>query len=124
MALLLTKPYEEPAIILAAMIYDLNEAELLLESDLPFIEDTDSTHLVIIDKICSAYIKDEIVQKIIKVKLESFRKIPPDITKNHFKLELGDCKVIDNLLYIRDRLYVSLSKDNTVINSTQYRLLG
>lgn len=114
LALLLTKPYEKPATILAAMIYDLSEAELPSESDLPFLEDTDSPHPIIIDEIRSAYTEDEIVQRIIKAKLGGLRKIPYDITKNHFKLELGDCQVIDNLLYVRDRLYVPPSKDKTV----------
>lgn len=82
--LLLTKPYEEPATILTLMIYDLNEAELLLKNDLPFVEDTDLPYLVIIDEIRKAYTKDEIVQKIIKAKLESLSKIFYDIIKKYF----------------------------------------
>lgn len=58
-------------IIKAAMIFDLNKAELPLENDLLFVEDIDLPHLFIIDKICNTYTEDEIVQKIIKVKFES-----------------------------------------------------
>ena len=114
LALLLTQPYEEPVTILAAMIYNLSEAELPSDSSLPHVEDTDLAHPVIIDEIRTAYTEDEIVQRIIKAKLEGLRKIPYDITKNHFKLELGDCKVIDDLLYVRDHLYVPPSKGNTL----------
>ena len=114
LALLLTKPYEESVTILAAMIYDLSKVELSSKSDLPFLEDTDLPHPIIIDKICSTYIEDEVVQRIIKTKLGSLRKIPHNITKIYFKLELKDCEVIDNLLYVRDCLYVPPSKDNTL----------
>ena len=71
LALLLTKLYEKSATILAAMIYDLSKAELSSESDLPFVEDIDLPDFVSIEKICSAYIEDEIVQRIIKTKLGS-----------------------------------------------------
>lgn len=70
LALLLIKPYEKLITILAPMIYDLNEAELPSKNDLLFVEDTDTPHLIIMDKICSAYTEDKIVQKIIKAKLE------------------------------------------------------
>ena len=43
------------------MIYDLSEAELPLESDLLFVEDINLLYLIIINKICSAYIEDEII---------------------------------------------------------------
>lgn len=81
---------------------------------MPLVKDTNLAHPVIIDKIRTSYTEDEIVQRIIKAKQEGLWKIPYDITKNYFKLELGDCKVIDDLLYVRDRLYISPSKDNTL----------
>lgn len=120
LALLLTQPFEEPTTILAAMIYDLSEAELPSESNLPLVEDTNLPHPVIMDEIRIAYTEDEIVQRIIKAKLEGLRKISYDISKNHFKLELGDCKVIDNLLYVRDRLYVPPINDTVELLWTAF----
>lgn len=61
LALLLIKQYKEPATTLATMIYDLSEVKLLLENDLSFVENTDLPYLIIINKICSTYIKDEMV---------------------------------------------------------------
>lgn len=61
LALLLTQLYEEPATTLATMIYNLSKAELPLESELPFVENKDLPHPVIMDEICTAYTKDEIV---------------------------------------------------------------
>lgn len=128
MTLLLIKPYEKPTTILIAVIYDLSEIELPSESDLPLVKDIDLPHLIIIDEICNAYTEDEIVQTIIKTKLGSFQKIPHNITKNQFKLELGNCQIIDNLLYIKNRLYILLSKENTlytwIIKKVHIFLLG
>ena len=113
-ALLLIQPYEEPVTSLAAMIYNPSKAELPLDSNLSHAEDTNLANPIIIDEICTSYTENEIVQRIIKAKLEGLRKIPYNITKNHFKLKLRDCKVIDDLLYVKDRLCVSPSKENTL----------
>lgn len=127
-ALLLIQLFEKPAIILATMIYDLSEAKLSLESDLLSIKDTNLSHLAIITKIHNIYTKDEIVQRIIEAKLGSFQKISYYITKNHFKLELEDYHIINNLLYIKDHLYVLPSKNNIlytrIIKKVYSSLLG
>ena len=69
------------------------------------------------DEIRKAYMEDEIVQRIIQAKLNNLRKVLYDITKNHFKLELGDCQVLDNLFYVKTRLYIPPNKDNTLYTS-------
>lgn len=51
---------------------------------------------------------------IIKDKLNNWKIILYNITKNLFKLELEDCQIFDNLLYEKKRFYVLLNKDNTL----------
>lgn len=114
LASLINSPYEEPLPALAAMLYDLSEADFPWEI---ISEDTDKPKPTTMDKIRKAYTEDEIVQRIIQAKLNGLRKVPYDITKNHFKLELGDCQVLDNLLYVKTRLYVPPNKDNTLYTS-------
>ena len=80
-------------------------------------EVTDKPKPNIIDEIRKAYTKDEIVQKMIQAKLNSLQKIPYDITKNHSKLKLRDCQVLDNLFYVKTRLYILSNKDNALYTS-------
>ena len=114
LASLINSQYEEPIPALAAMLYDLSEADFPLEI---ISKDTDKPKPTTMDEIRKAYTEDEIVQRIIQAKLNGLRKVPYDITKNHFKLELGDCQVLDNLLYVKTRLYVPPNKDNTLYTS-------
>lgn len=58
------------------------------------------------DRIREAYNSDDIAQRIIYTKATDLRKVPQDLLKDSIKLELGDCKVIEYLLYIGKRLYV------------------
>ena len=85
LASLINSPYEEPTPTLAVILYDLSEADF--PSEIIF-EDTDKLKPTTMDKIRKAYTEDEIVQKIIQAKLKGLQKVPYDITKNHFKLEL------------------------------------
>ena len=58
-------------------------------------------------QIKRVYEYDNIIQNIIQVKILNERKLSFDIIKNNVKIELGDCKIHENLLYINDKLYVS-----------------
>ena len=57
-------------------------------------------------RIKNAYEYDNVIQDIIQTKMLGQRKPPLNIIKNHVKLELEDYRVINDLLYISNRLYV------------------
>ena len=52
------------------------------------------------------YEKDEVVQDIIAAKTRELRKLPSHLIKKGIKLAMGDLKVKDERLYVKDRLYV------------------
>ena len=58
-------------------------------------------------QIKKIYEHDNIIQNIIQIKVSGERKLSLDIIKNNFKIELKDCKMHENLLYINDKLYIS-----------------
>ena len=86
LASLINSPYKESTPALAVMLYDLSEADFPSEI---ISEDTDKPKLTIMYEIRRAYTEDEIVQRIIQAKLNGLQKVPYDIIKNHFKLELS-----------------------------------
>ena len=49
---------------------------------------------------------DDTIQDIILAKASGHRKLPLEIIKNKVKLELGDCTIHEDLVYVNDRLYV------------------
>ena len=53
-----------------------------------------------------AYEKDEVVQDIIAAKTRELRKLPSHLIKKGIKLAMGDLKVKDERLYVKERLYV------------------
>ena len=119
---------------LAALIYDLSEGgsggeEPIEESssDTPegrppeeeLIEESSdgppTTGPDIMQRVRAAYENDDIVQRIIQAKQAGERKIPFDITqKEHIKLELGECTIHEDLLYVGERLYVPQTEDQTL----------
>lgn len=111
---LINSPYKESIYTLAVMLYDFSEAEFFSTI---ISKDTDKPKPTTMDEIQKVYIKDDIIQRIIQAKLKDFRKIFFDIAKNHFKLELGDYQVLDNLFYVKTRLYVPTNEDNMVYTS-------
>lgn len=66
---LINSLYKEAISVLATILYDLSEANFLLEI---ILEDINKPKPTIIDKIRKAYIEDKIVQKIIQAKLNGF----------------------------------------------------
>ncbi len=114
LASLINSPYEESTPALAAMLYDLSKAKFPSEI---ISEDKDKPTPTTMDEIWKAYTENEIAKEIIQAKLNGLRKVPYDITKNHFKLELRDCQVLDNLFYVKTRFYVPPNKDNTLYTS-------
>lgn len=60
----------------------------------------------IIKQIKIIYSKNVILQRIIKTKRMSKRKIFVNITRTKLKLKLNDCEINNNLFYVKNRLYV------------------
>ena len=57
-------------------------------------------------QIKKVYKYDDIIQNIIQIKILGERKLSLNIIKNNVKIELEDCKMHKDLLYINDKLYV------------------
>ena len=60
----------------------------------------------LIEQVKEAHRDDELVQRIIDAKNSGQYRIPPDLIREGLRLELGDCEVIDDTLYVGPRLYV------------------
>lgn len=57
--------------------------------------------------ISNASKEDEIIQGIIQAKRTGQRKVPAELAKKyHLRLEMGDCQVDGDLLYVNNRLFV------------------
>ena len=68
--------------------------------------ETTLTEAEIVAQIKGAYQNDDICQRVMHAKEADIRKIPQDLLKEGLRLEIGDCEVIDGLLYVRKRLFV------------------
>ena len=66
-----------------------------------FIAQTD-----FVTRIKAVYSDDVIFQKIIQSKRENRRRILKNITKSKMRLELDDCNIVNEMLYIKNKLYV------------------
>ena len=104
---------------LASMIYDLCETgigdeESLEESTGPV------TNSDLLTQVRDAYIDDEILQRIMTAKAAGHQRIPHDLIKSGVRLELGDCEVHDNMLYVGPRLYVP---DNAELKTRIIKLI-
>ena len=53
-----------------------------------------------------AYERDETVQDIIAAKKKELRKLPLNLIKRGIKLAMGDLKIENDKLYLKERLYV------------------
>ncbi|CAA9957706.1 Asp-protease-2 multi-domain protein [Pyrenophora teres f. maculata] len=60
------------------------------------------------DRISAAYPQDALLQAIIKAKKDGLRRLPANIvgSDRKLRLELGDCALYNDLLYVRGKLYV------------------
>ncbi len=90
---------------LASMIYDLCETgidseESLEESTVPV------TNSDLMAQVREAYGGDEIIQRVMAAKAAGQPRIPQDLLKEGIRIELGDCTIHDNMLYVGTRLYV------------------
>ncbi len=105
---------------LASMIYDLCETgvdnEESLEESLPNISGPveesleESTAPVtspdVLTQVSQAYGEDTVVQRIMESKIAGQGKIPHDLVKAGVRIELRDCEIHDQMLYVGSRLYV------------------
>ena len=135
LATLLIDESFESLIQIAAMTYDIYEGDVeasgweSLEdplSETPPSEETPSGESLedprgenpstiddVMVAIREAYEDDDIATRIRHAKSSGQRKIPPDIIKKHgVKIELGDCTIHDDLLYVHERIYVPKDKEN------------
>ena len=107
---------------LTAMVYDLGERDIDEEELLKESPSTASKSSVeesskeltddfiiesnIVLKVKRLYKKNKVLQRIILAKKNGQRRISQDLIKNDLRLELEDCQLEDDLLYVRKRLYV------------------
>ena len=106
---------------IAAMIYDLCETgdgneesqeESLPDAPGPVEESNEESTGPVTDgtdiyaRVQEAYKKDDDIQRIMAAKVAGQQRIPHDLIKNGMRLELGDCKIHDDMLYVGSRLYV------------------
>lgn len=107
---------------LATIMYELAEEDLLADEEpneessadnlgagpvgeepieeLPAGEPTDQPDIM--QQILEAYPQDEILQRVMEAKRLGQRKIPADLVRQGLRLELGDCELRDNLLWVKD----------------------
>ena len=62
------------------------------------------------NRIKLIYLNDIILQRIMKIKRENFKRISIDIIKNEIKFELEDCEIKKNFFWIKNKLYVSTNE--------------
>ena len=62
--------------------------------------------LNLLRQIKSVYKHNDIIQDIIQTKVLNQRKLFFEIIKNNVKLELKDCRIHKDLLYVNDKLYI------------------
>ena len=77
------------------------------EVDEKSILDSLDNQLNIMTRIRAIYLDDVVLQRIVKIKRESKRRISMNITRIELKLELIDCKIKNNLFWVKKRIYVS-----------------
>lgn len=124
LAPLLLDESELPVAHLAALIYDLGEQgaggeESNEESPSEALGDTSREESIeesievpaeepgLIRWITDASKEDELIQGIIQAKRTGQRKIPAELAKRYnLRLELGECQVDGDLLYVNNRLFV------------------
>ena len=122
LASILLDEAEESVTEIAAMMYELGErsigSEESREESLPkasvapaeesSVESADATNANpdILAQIKEAYTSDEVLQRIMHTKKTSQRRIPHDLIRDGLRIELGDCEIIDDMLYVGRRLYV------------------
>ena len=133
---LLLDESQEPITVLAAMIYNLSEQGTTGGGDsreqsppatlgYPNIEESQeqsiegpaaetdtiaepntADELDILQQVRDAYELDDLAQQLREAKRAGLRKIPFELIQEGIRIELGDCEIIEDLLYVSQRLYV------------------
>lgn len=105
---------------LASMIYDFCETGINGEESLEELSPDASgsaeesleesaapvTSSELVDQVKDKYQSDDIVLRIMAAKTANQARIPHDLTKKGVRIELGDCQIHDQMLYVGSRLYV------------------
>ena len=60
----------------------------------------------VIGEVREAVAEDGVLQRIMTAKATGQQRIPQDLIKEGIRLELGDCEIKDDLLYVGPRLYI------------------
>ena len=60
----------------------------------------------VMEYVKRVYPEDETVQKIIASKAAGHRKLPADLVKQGIRIEMGDCEIHNDMLYVGKRLYI------------------
>jgi len=133
LAPLLLDELEEPLTFIVAQMYDLAADNLDMDTprtpptknnDEPASPDTtpvdahnldtepeDSvTQDNLMQRIRTVYPHDTTLQVIVKTKVDDDRRITHALIKEGHRIELGECEVINNILYFRGRIFVPNSK--------------
>jgi len=133
LAPLLLNELEEPLTFIVTQMYDLAADNLDINTprtqptdnnDNPASPDTTpvDTHNLdtepedpvtqnnLMQRIRTVYPHDTTLQVIVKARMNGDRRIPHALIKKSHRIELGECEVIDNILYFRDRIFVPNSK--------------
>lgn len=105
-ASLLTDDVRGSVTCLAALVYELSEQDYLSGEEEEESTETPAVESELLRQIRDAYEHDDTAQNIMQAKVSGQRKLPLDMIKNNVKLELGDCRIRNDLLYVNDRLYV------------------
>ena len=66
--------------------------------------------IVIMKRIKTAYLENEILQQLMNVKRIDKRKISSALYKKNIKLKLSHCKIQNDLFWIKNRMYVSANE--------------
>ena len=79
----------------------------------------------IMQQILKTYFLNDVLQRVMKVKRFDHRKISIDLVRKELKLKLKNCEIKENLLWVKDRIYVLEKKSlyTNIIKQTHESLL-
>ena len=83
-----------------------NAIKLTLKLIEESLEENITTQLNFMKKIKAAYFNNVTFQRIMKSKRQNHRRVFKNITKVEVKFELNDCTIINEIFYVKNRLYV------------------
>ncbi|KAI1559645.1 hypothetical protein PtrEW7m1_011820, partial [Pyrenophora tritici-repentis] len=87
---------------------ELEERRTPAAINVPAPPNNELTIDALLDNIKAAYKDDKVLQAIVKAKKDGLRRLPFKLIhgEEHLRLELGDCEITDELLYVRNKVYV------------------